>query len=180
MAKAAKVAEVSMNDEADDESMISFSEDLSDAEAPLPLPERDYPATITDAARHHTQDGRPMIKTTWKINEEDFPVDFDPGMAPGGKTITHFLMADDTPASRFRVRRFRRLLRQLGRARSEFRVLGEFSHLVVALETGGLPNPFGIHREFPEVVVGVAVLLTPLLSDVGRIGSMRRVLEARP
>jgi len=106
MAKAAKVAEVSMNDEADDESMISFSEDLSDAEAPLPLPERDYPATITDAARHHTQDGRPMIKTTWKINEEDFPVDFDPGMAPGGKTITHFLMADDTPASRFRVRRF--------------------------------------------------------------------------
>lgn len=106
MAKNTKAAQVEMQDDEDQESFISFSEDLSDAEAPLPLPERDYPATITDAARHSTQDGRPMIKTTWKVSEDDYPVDYDASNAPGGKTITMFLMADDTPPSRFRVRRF--------------------------------------------------------------------------
>lgn len=107
MAKAAKAAPVDLTeDDASDGALYSFSEDIGDAEAPEPLPERAYPATITDVEDRQTQDGRPMVQVKYRINEEDYPADYDPGNAPGGKTLSQFLMMDDSAQTRFRLRRF--------------------------------------------------------------------------
>lgn len=49
-------------------------------------------------------------------------------------------------------------------------VADQVGHLVMALQTGGLDEPAGQHREVPEMIVGPAVLLAPLLflAEVGR------------
>lgn len=86
--------------------LYQFSDDIGEAEAPEPLPEGDYPATIVDVEDRTTQDGRPMVRVAFKINEEDYPADYDAGMAPGGKTLSMFMMMDDSAQTRFRLRRF--------------------------------------------------------------------------
>ncbi len=106
MAKSARKAEV--EDTAVEElegTLYNFSEDIGDAEAPEPLPERAYPATITEVEDRETQDGRPMVRVAYRINEEDYPPDYDVGNAPGGKTISQFFMMDDSAATRYRIRR---------------------------------------------------------------------------
>lgn len=106
MAKADKVVAIVDQTDEDIESIVSFSEDISTAEAPLPLPERDYPATIMEAVRSETKHGDPMCVLKFKIDERDFPADYDAGNAPGGKTITHYLVMQDSPAGRHRIKRF--------------------------------------------------------------------------
>jgi putative intracellular protease/amidase len=112
MAKAAtktKIDDQIDSDVGDDteEGILAFSEDIGEAEAPEPLPERDYPATIEKVdGTKTTKDGRRMVAVTFKISEEDYPADYDAGNAPGGTSLTHFLMADDVQASRHRMRRF--------------------------------------------------------------------------
>jgi hypothetical protein len=95
-----------VQDDAEELNIVSFSEDIAEAEAPEPLPERDYPATIADANVGETKNGDPMFIIKFKINEDDYPADFDAGNAPGGKTLTHYLVAQDSPAGRHRVKQF--------------------------------------------------------------------------
>ncbi len=91
----------------DDTSIIEFSEDISTAEAPEPLPERDYPFTISGATRKvSTNTGNPFAQVQLRINEEDYPADFDANNAPGGKTISHIIGLTDDAPSRHRLRKF--------------------------------------------------------------------------
>lgn len=111
MAKAARKVEDQIDtsniDDDNEEGILSFSEDIGEAEAPEPLPVSDYPATITKVdGTKTTKDGRRMVAVTFQISEEDYPADYDVGNAPGGTSLTHYLMADDTAASRHRIRRF--------------------------------------------------------------------------
>lgn len=105
MAKKSQNAVVDMQED-DQEGILEYSENIGDAEAPEPLPERDYPATITATEMKQTQDGRPMVRVQWRVNEEDYPADYDAGNSPGGKTLSQFVMADDSAATRFRLRKF--------------------------------------------------------------------------
>jgi putative intracellular protease/amidase len=103
MAKAAKVDIVEDEDEG---SIIEFSDNIADAEAPEPLPEREYMATITKTVKAVSSNGNPYAAVTLRINEDDYPADFDTANAPGGKDIRHIVgLADDAP-SRHRLRKF--------------------------------------------------------------------------
>lgn len=105
MAKKAAAVDLVQDDE-DIDSIISFSEDITDAEAPEPLPEREYPATIVEVTRQDSKAGDPMAVVKWKISEDDYPADYDAGNAPGGKTLTQYVLMQDTPAGRHRSRRY--------------------------------------------------------------------------
>lgn len=88
------------------ESIIEFSEDISEAEAPDPLPERDYPATITAVERKTSAKGNDYLSVMFRIEEEDYPADYDPNNNPGGAQIMHMLGLDDNARVRHRMRKF--------------------------------------------------------------------------
>lgn len=103
----AKDKGVSLVDDEDDESIVEYSENIADAEAPEPLPEREYVATITKATVETSANkGTKYYQPVFRINEEDYPADFDVNNAPGGKEIRHIVGATDDGPSRHRLRKF--------------------------------------------------------------------------
>lgn len=103
MAKADKVAIV---DDEDDASIIEFSDNIADAEAPDPLPEREYTASITKVTKGTSSSGNPYATVVFRVSEDDYPADFDTANAPGGKDIRHIVGLSDDPPSRHRIRKF--------------------------------------------------------------------------
>lgn len=93
-------------DDEDTGSLIEFSEDISEAEAPEPLPERDYPSTISKVETRTSAKGNTYLAVFFRIEEEDYPADYDPNNNPGGAEIMHMLGIDDNARSRFRMRKF--------------------------------------------------------------------------
>jgi len=89
-------------------SIIDYSEDISDAEQPEPLPMGDYPVTIRTAdARESINTGRRYAAVGCYIAPEDFPADYPAENAPDGKTIVYRRISlEDGPQERFRMRRF--------------------------------------------------------------------------
>lgn len=92
------------DDEDDGDSIVSFSENIQEAEAPEPLPESTYPATCIDATKGESKNGDPMAILKYKIAEEDYPADYDVGNAPGGTTLTFYAVMQDTAAGRYRTK----------------------------------------------------------------------------
>lgn len=88
-------------------SILDFSSDISDAEAPVALPAGDYPAKITAAEVGTSKAGKRMVNVTFTIAPEDFPPDYEDAESyADGKTITAYLGAEDTKAAKFRLRKF--------------------------------------------------------------------------
>lgn len=103
----AKKDNVSLVDDEDMDSIIEFSENIADAEAPEPLPEREYVATIEAATREtSTTKGTKYAKVIFHIAEEDYPADFDINNAPGGKKVQHIVGLSDDAPTRHRIRKF--------------------------------------------------------------------------
>ena len=102
----AKKDNVSLVDDEDMDSIIEFSENIADAEAPEPLPEREYVASIESVSREKSQKGSVYAAVNFHINEEDYPADYDVNNAPGGKKIRHMLMLTDDAPTRHRLRKF--------------------------------------------------------------------------
>jgi hypothetical protein len=102
----AKAKEVDLVEDEDDLSIIEFSENIADAEAPDPLPERDYPASISKVSRETSGKGGTYAAVSFHVNEEDYPSDFDAAQAPGGKEVRHVVMLTDDAPTRHRVRKF--------------------------------------------------------------------------
>lgn len=86
-------------------SVIEFDEDLSSVEAPKPLPMGTYDATILSAEVTKSKSDRPMVKVTFSISADQYPVDYRDGN-PNGTTLTKFLMADMSAQSKFAMKRF--------------------------------------------------------------------------
>lgn len=90
-----------------DENILSFSEDISAAEAPEPLPVGEYPATINGAEVKTSQSsGNRYLDLTLFIAPDDFPADYPIENNPDGASI-HYrrCVVEDTPRARFNVRR---------------------------------------------------------------------------
>ena len=68
-------------------SIIEYAEDLSAAEAPVPLPAQDYVATIRSAEQKTSAAGNEYINVTFYIDPDQYPVDFTEGN-PDGETLT--------------------------------------------------------------------------------------------
>lgn len=88
-------------------SIVEFSEDISSAEAPEPLPVGDYPAQITGAEVKISQRGTKYAAVTFFINVDDFPADFPIENAPDGVTIIYRRVGlENNPQARFGLKKF--------------------------------------------------------------------------
>lgn len=88
--------------------IIDFGEDITDAEAPPPLPAGRYTATIREAKpKVSANSGNKYADIAMHIAPDQFPVDFPAENNPDGVTL-YFrrLLLEPTPSARFRMRKF--------------------------------------------------------------------------
>jgi hypothetical protein len=91
------------------DSIIEYEEDLGDAEAPVPLPEGDYPAVIRGANKKKNKDGdKEYADVTFFIAPEQYPADFTDGNPDGwlGNYGMGRLPTAGDVSSRYRMRKF--------------------------------------------------------------------------
>lgn len=87
-------------------SVFEYSEDISNAEAPVPLPVGDYPAEIRAAERKTSSKGNDYAAVQFFIAPEAYPADYSEG-EPDGMILTFMRIGfQDTPAGRHRMRKF--------------------------------------------------------------------------
>ncbi len=89
-------------------SILEFSSDLTEAEAPVALPAGDYPAKIVAAEIGTSQNsGKQRVDVTFRIQPEDFPADYEDAESfADGKDVHAYISTEDTKAARFRLRKF--------------------------------------------------------------------------
>lgn len=87
-------------------SIITFSENIADAEAPKPLPAGDYSATIETVTPKMSQSGKLGCMVQYRISPDQFPADFDAESYPEGMTVNQWQGLDDTAIGRYRLKRF--------------------------------------------------------------------------
>lgn len=89
-------------------SILDYSSDIADAEAPKSLPAGDYPAKITGAEVGTSQSsGKVRVDVSFLIDPEDFPADYEDAESfADGKTMHFYVGAGDDKAARFRLRKF--------------------------------------------------------------------------
>lgn len=97
-------------EETDDENVgvLEYSEDISNAEAPEPLPDRAYTATIKAVERKvSATSGKPYLAVQFFIARDDYPADYDADNAPEGTVLVfNRVSPEDNAQARFRMRRF--------------------------------------------------------------------------
>ena len=92
-----------------DDMIIEYGIDISEAEAPDPLPVGEYLAQIRGVSRKTSAtSGKDYAAVSFYVSPEEYPADFDPAMAPDGKTLVYRRVSLDTksPAAAFNMRRF--------------------------------------------------------------------------
>ena len=88
-------------------SILTFSEDITNAEAPPPLPVGPYPAEIIGATtRVSATTGNEYASIVMRINEESYPADYTDGDPDGTSLTYNRLLTSDTPSNRHRWRVF--------------------------------------------------------------------------
>jgi len=97
-----------MSDNDEIGSIIEFSEDISSAEAPPPIPRTDYSATIKDAQVKVSQTkGTRYCSVTFHIAPDQLPADFPADVYPDGVVIAYNRVGmEDNPGARYRLRKF--------------------------------------------------------------------------
>jgi hypothetical protein len=88
-------------------SIVEFSEDISQAEAPEPLPVGEYPATIRAVEVKLSQRGTKYAAVSFMVSPDEFPADYPVENAPDGKTIVFRRCSlEDNPQARYMLRNF--------------------------------------------------------------------------
>lgn len=86
-------------------SLIQFSQNIADAEAPPPLPAGEYEGVCVGAVPGLSKSsGNPMLPLTYKIAADQFPADFDAGGADELTFVYNRLTTRDTAQDRFRMK----------------------------------------------------------------------------
>ena len=86
--------------------ILAFSEDITNAPPPVPLPVGPYPAEIIGAQKRMSSTGNEYVQVLMRINPESHPADFTDG-DPDGTTLSYNrLQVDDTGVNRHRWRVF--------------------------------------------------------------------------
>ena len=87
-------------------SVYEFSQDISEAEAPPPLPARTYLATITGASAKVSQNGGKYAAIEFTIAPDQFPADFAAIQQDAVKLFYRRVGLEDTPRARWQLRKF--------------------------------------------------------------------------
>lgn len=89
------------------ESILTFSEDITNASPPPLLPAGPYPAEIIGAVKKQSPStGKDYASITFRIHSESYPADFTDGDPDGLILYYNFLQLSDTPQNRYRWRQF--------------------------------------------------------------------------
>lgn len=93
------------DDQAD---IMEFSEDIADAEPPVPLPVGPYRASIHDASKKvSASSGKQYIQVDFFIHVDEYPADYPREDAPEGMTVPYRRVPwEDDKVSRHRIRKF--------------------------------------------------------------------------
>lgn len=98
-----------MNDEDTDNTnmILSYDDDISTAERPDPLPEGEYEGVLDKATLETSaRTGNKYVLAIFKIPTEQFPADYDIGLAPNGVSLRHMVMYSQSPRDKFAMRKF--------------------------------------------------------------------------
>ncbi len=89
-------------------SIIEYSEDLAEQEAPEPLPPGEYDGTILRCeAKISNTSGKKYAAVTFNIPVEQFPPDYPSENNPDGATVIYRMVPlGDNPRARFQTKRF--------------------------------------------------------------------------
>lgn len=87
-------------------SIVEFSEDVSKAEAPEPLPTGDYVGVIRAAEVKMSQRDTKYAAVTFHIDASQYPADYQDGNPDGAVLIYRRVSLEDNPQARFGLRRF--------------------------------------------------------------------------
>jgi hypothetical protein len=89
------------------QSMITFSQDITDAPPPVPLPARAYRAEIIGASiRPAASSGVNYLNVQFRIDADQYPADYTDGDPDGTILYYNRLATADTPTNRHRMRKF--------------------------------------------------------------------------
>lgn len=87
--------------------LISYSEDLGNAEAPSPLPVGQYPAEIIGAeVKTSSNTGNDYLSVQFRIHADAYPADFTDGDPDGTVLTFNRVPVEDSPRARYRMRKF--------------------------------------------------------------------------
>jgi hypothetical protein len=87
-------------------SVYEFSDDLSNAAPPVPLPVGEYRATVQAVEpRISRSSGKPMAVVTYLVAPDQYPADYTEGSADG-ETFQHYRPLEDSPRNRFLLKKF--------------------------------------------------------------------------
>lgn len=88
-------------------SIIEYSVDLSEQDAPVPLPTKSYPFEIRSAeVKTSTNTGNEYYSIGLYISPDDYPADYTEGDPDGTILMYNRLSAADKPNARYRVKKF--------------------------------------------------------------------------
>lgn len=89
-------------------SIIEYSVNMEEAEAPVALPPGDYPAKVVAAENGVSQSsGKSRVDVTLRIAPEDYPADYeDAASFPDGKDVHIYPSSENNKAAQFRMRKF--------------------------------------------------------------------------
>ena len=89
-------------------SVVTFSNDIADEEAPLPIPEGMYAAEIRDVKLvTRKTSGKRGLDIFFHVKPENYPADFPVTEAPDGVTLVYRrLNVEDTKQNRYALKRF--------------------------------------------------------------------------
>lgn len=88
--------------------ILEFSQDISEAEAPPPLPIGEYPSTVEALeVRVSNTSGREYLGVNLRISPDDFPPDFETDAYPDGVLLRYNrLFTEDNARNRYNFRKF--------------------------------------------------------------------------
>ena len=90
-------------------SILNFSQDITNAEPPPPLPVGSYPAEIIGAQkRTSAASSKEYAQIMFRINAEAYPADYTEGDPDGTTLMYNRLQTADTPNNRHRWKQFLR------------------------------------------------------------------------
>jgi hypothetical protein len=87
-------------------SIIEYSSDINEAEAPPPLPIGEYPATVEALdVRTSNTSGREYLAVTLRVSPDDFPPDFEAEAYPEGVILNYNrLVLEDNSRARYNMK----------------------------------------------------------------------------
>lgn len=88
-------------------SIIEYTDDIDDAEMPLPLPEGTYEAEIRNVEAKYSSNNKKYAAIGFYISTDAFPADYPLEEAPDGLTLIYRkLSLENNKMSRFNLKRF--------------------------------------------------------------------------